>query len=688
MTATTATPGPDGISSSGSASKHVILERLQDGETVPTVKPLLSHPVQPDVLSQLNCFEFWEMVARVLHNDEFSQQLRLDVVSLLIEFREIFTEALRPHDGITGVDQPVETSTGVGARARVFHPTADKALVLRNFAQTLVEAGVWYLFHPTAEQSRFAVPAFVTRENLKDRLVVDTSITAKNIVKRAAPCQSIDATLATLHPKAFAVANVDVTGAYHGVAYSEDSPVELRLVHCAGRYYVARKLLMGSLNSATYLNIALTEVFGTLDWCYMYADDILLQYLTEDSVVPQLRDFLSKCRLHHVALKPSKANLLARSLVFVGRLVSTTGISNDPSGQEMISSLPEPGTGSDLAKFVGLAGYMRSTVFRLPELLLPLQTVLENIYTTAGSRKSSVVKSYKVSAYGWTPKHTDVFFDIKARLCHALALSHRDPDMSVNLFTDASNASWGGLLTQSPSLESHLPVLDRAHQLLCVMGGRWNDTEEKYPTVELEGLAIQRSVVRSWHSIAGSTLSIYVDHRNLVQILDVDGPYIANKPAPGFNRLVRLAWFFLDFPHSIEYLPGEDNGRADLLSRLNMYPANAFVDYYCKIDQDGDGGGGPPKAIRALVLPHAVRTTLDPDWIQPALIEAIEALQRPDIVDAYGALGEDLGAARHENGLFYTPSGALVVPPAPDIRARILVVLHGCGFAHRSFAAA
>jgi hypothetical protein len=197
-------------------------------------------------------------------------------------------------------------------------------------------------------------------------------------------------------------------------------------------------------------------------------------------------------------------------------------------------------------------------------------------------------------------------------------------------------------------------------------------------------MAVQRGLVRNFQVVAGSHIDLFVDHKNLIEILDINGPYLANKPQPGHNRLVRLCWFFLDIPHTFHYLPGTDNGRADLLSRLEMYPSNQFVDYYSLLDVESP----PLNRIGALALGHAVRTIVDEDWNQPAVIEIKQLMAADPAAMATYRMLADANQASLRDGLYYMEDGRALIPDVAQIRARILVVLHGCGFAHRSFHAA
>jgi hypothetical protein len=667
---------------------EALFATLKGDVTTMETKPVLAHPVSQSTLKALNDFCLWGMIRDICNAGEFDIEHRNQVAHLVLSFRDLFTEALRPGECFVGVSQPKDEPTGFGARARNFNPSPEKAIILDNFANTLVDAGVWEHYHPTFEESKYAVPAFTVQEHGKNRLVIDTSSTARNIVKIGTSAKSLEETVGGLEPNPVGYAQLDVTAAYHAHAYHPDTPTILRLVKCAGKYYRANRLLMGSLNSATFLNKALMEILGDLAWVRFYADDVLIQFRTKEEILPRLKIFFQRCRQYGVPLKASKANILTTKLIFLGRLLSTKGVSPDPTAQQIVRSLPTPLNGSDLAKSIGLANYARKTVWRMPELLAPLQSVMETVYAKAGSRRSAVVKSYKLIKYGWTIKHTELWEEIKSRMCQGLLSVHRDPEKHLHLFTDASNHSWGGLLTQAPEVDMTLPVLQRAHELVSIFGGMWDKTEKLYPTVELEALAILNCVLRGWHLIAGAIIAVFVDHLNLIHILDPDGPYIANRPQPGHGRLVRMAWKMREFPHTLEHLPGKDQERADLLSRLGFYPQNAFVDYYCKIDMDNEYGGGPPKPFGALVLPHAVRTVQDDLWLEPALIEVHELLTIPEKRAEYENDGKKSGAITKRNGLLYNKAGALLVPDSDNIRARILCVLHGCGFAHRSYDAA
>jgi len=82
--------------------------------------------------------------------------------------------------------------------------------------------------------------------------------------------------------------------------------------------------------------------------------------------------------------------------------------------------------------------------------------------------------------------------------------------------------------------------------------------EQRYSATEMEALAMVAAIEHFSYYLYGHRFTLYTDHKPLTHILESD------KLNP---RLRRLGYKLQHWLVTIEYLPGQENGFADALSR-------------------------------------------------------------------------------------------------------------------------
>ena len=84
-----------------------------------------------------------------------------------------------------------------------------------------------------------------------------------------------------------------------------------------------------------------------------FLDDILLASQTFQEHLLHLREVFNRFRDAHLYLKPKKCQLLKERVLFLGHVVTETGIEPDPQKTE-IRSFPTPTDVTNLRCFLGL----------------------------------------------------------------------------------------------------------------------------------------------------------------------------------------------------------------------------------------------------------------------------------------------------------------------------------------------
>ena len=87
----------------------------------------------------------------------------------------------------------------------------------------------------------------------------------------------------------------------------------------------------------------------------VYLDDIIIFSQTVDEHLQRLRDVLQRLKDAGLKIKPSKCQLLRKSVLYLGHIVSEKGVELDPEKTSCVRSWPVPNDRESLRKFLGFA---------------------------------------------------------------------------------------------------------------------------------------------------------------------------------------------------------------------------------------------------------------------------------------------------------------------------------------------
>ncbi len=186
--------------------------------------------------------------------------------------------------------------------------------------------------------------------------------------------------------------------------------------------------------------------------------------------------------------------------------------------------------------------------------------------TRGGGKGSSEGKYFKESEpFGerWGEDCTEAFKTIIHCLTHAPVLAFADPTKAYTLHVDASRNGLGAVLNQQHP-EGLRPVAYASRKLSA--------TEQRYPTHQLDFLALKWAVVDKFHDyLYGLKFIVRTDNNPLTYVLTT-----AKLNATGHRWLAALATY--DF--SLQYKPGRHNIDADVLSRypLDGVPSEEWME--------------------------------------------------------------------------------------------------------------
>jgi len=252
---------------------------------------------------------------------------------------------------------------------------------------------------------------------------------------------------------------------------------------------------------------------------------------------PEMRE-----RLHHVlktftdaklTLRPSKCKFAAKSIEFLGYVLSADGLRPGPTKLRAIREFPTPQNEHDVRRFMGLANFFRRFVPKFAEKARAITDLTR-----------------KEVAFQWGETEKRAFEQIKSSLLNEPVLALFDATRPTELHTDASSLGLAGMLLQEDD--------SGKLRLVHCFSKKTNEAESKYHSSKLELMAIVWSLdrLRSW--LIGIHVTVVTDCQALVYM---NGLKTSN------SQITR--WFDLmqEFDVEVRHRAGTAMAHVDALSR-------------------------------------------------------------------------------------------------------------------------
>jgi len=191
-----------------------------------------------------------------------------------------------------------------------------------------------------------------------------------------------------------------------------------------------RVMPFGLCNAPSTFQRLMELVLAGLSWevCLAYLDDVVIFGRTWEEHLERLRIVLIRLREAHLKLHPKKCQFFRKCIVFLGHVISNSGVSTDPEKISSIVNWPTPTNVTELRSFLGLASYYRRFICRFAEVAAPLHRLQE-----------------KAISFQWSEQCNSAFETLKRRLSSAPVLAFpRSSDtfilsMELVLFSHRTN---------------------------------------------------------------------------------------------------------------------------------------------------------------------------------------------------------------------------------------------------------
>ena len=151
-----------------------------------------------------------------------------------------------------------------------------------------------------------------------------------------------------------------------------------------------------------------------------------------------------------------------------GRLIDGNGTQFDPLN---LSGLQKhlPQNAGELCKPVHCLQWMGNSIPDFANSVTPLRSILEEAHAKYGSRTNKYVQGIPLDSLPWNKGHEKLFREFQEEI-HMTTLSHRNNEMVLCVYTDASDAYWAGAVTQTNADDLDKDLRDQRHDPLAFLG--------------------------------------------------------------------------------------------------------------------------------------------------------------------------------------------------------------------------
>ncbi|XP_058449173.1 uncharacterized protein K02A2.6-like [Malaya genurostris] len=336
--------------------------------------------------------------------------------------------------------------------------------------------------------------------------------------------------------KVFSV--IDLSDAYLQVEVDDESKKLLTINTHRGLYRFNR-LAPGVKSAPGVFQQLMSSLIADINGVESFLDDFIIHTTTDAEHERTLNALFSRLQQFGFRLRLEKCNFGQSSIKFIGHIIDAKGIRPDPTKISAIVQMPCPTDVSQIRSFLGAVNFYGKFVREMHKLRRPLNNLLK-----------------KDNPFVWSQQCQEAFINIKKVLQSDLLLTHYNPALNIVVAGDASKTGIGAVIMhQFP--DGQMKAVAHASRTLT-------QAEQNYSQIEKEALALVFAVTKFRRMLLGRQFKLQTDHQPLLKVFGSK----KGIPLHTANRLQRWALTLLGFDFKVEYIPTDQFGHADVLSRL------------------------------------------------------------------------------------------------------------------------
>ena len=190
----------------------------------------------------------------------------------------------------------------------------------------------------------------------------------KRTITDANPLPRIDVCLDCLS-SAKIFSTIDLQSAYMQLEVADDDRHKTAFIT---KYGLFEYLVMafGLCNAPSTFQRCMEMVFRGLQWniLLVYLDDIIVMASNFEEHIERLEEVFRRLSDAGLKMKPSKRELIKNEVLFLGHIVSNTGIKPNPKTIETVLSEKQPTNFKEIQSFVGICSYYRQYISNFSQI--------------------------------------------------------------------------------------------------------------------------------------------------------------------------------------------------------------------------------------------------------------------------------------------------------------------------------
>ena len=545
----------------------------------------------------------------------------------------------------------------VRCRARKY--SEEESKFLKEFVDLLLRYGLIV----ENLDAKWASPVIVVRKpgNRGHRMVIDLREVNKLCVPTAWPMPHLE-TIVTYLANSKYWFLLDAFKGFWCMPVAEESQEMLSFMTDRG-VYTPKRSVQGHINAASQFQARMCMMFDELLWdsLIIWIDDCLGHAPTIEKWYETLSKTLLIAEKYGLQFNIDRCDLFLTRAKFCGRILTPEGIEHDPTRIEALTSMEPPETAADLQQFLMALQWMSRHIPAFNELSKPLHELFENVMQKQPKRSKSCARAVQLGSL-WTAEHQKSFDGLKAAVAAQVKLAFPKEGYVRLVFTDASDYSCAGMVTQVPIEDIGKRPKNMHHEPLGFVSHKFNGSEIGWTTAEKEGYGVKMTMTKLSYLLPPreEPCHVFTDHKNLIAIFS---PEKWSKPQA--QKLERWAQELQKFHYVIEHIAGAENHFADLLTRWGA-PPNLF----CRRLEHDDAKLHRVKAQ----LSTRVRPLQKDDFEWPS-VDSIKASQRRNLPQKGNPRW-----TRNQDGLWCNTNGRVIIPQSDlHLRMRLVIIAHAGG---------